>query len=55
MDRESCSKVKTWRSVMQKFDDVLIGTIDEVVRNVFKDDIAEVIFQYLKESGQKKK
>jgi hypothetical protein len=38
---------------MQSFDDVLIGTIDEVVKNVFEEKIAEVIFQYLGEGCHK--
>ncbi len=39
--------------MMQDLDEVLIGTIDEVVRNVFEDETAEIIFRYLKEPENK--
>ena len=32
------------------FDDVVVQTIDEVVRNVFEDEIAETIFRYSRRS-----
>ena len=34
---------------MSQFNDILTGTIDEVVRNIFKDKTAKVILQYLEE------
>lgn len=39
---------------MPTFDDVVIQTIDEVVRNVFEDEIAETIFGYSIKGGSKK-
>lgn len=39
---------------MPTFDDVVMQTIDEVVRNVFEDEIAETIFQYSRERGSEK-
>ena len=33
---------------MQRFNDVLVETIDEIIRNVFEDEIAKIIFRYLK-------
>ena len=39
---------------MPTFDDVVIQTIDEVVRNVFEDETAETIFRYSREKGSEK-
>jgi hypothetical protein len=36
---------------MSSFDDTVLETIEIVVRNVFGGDAAEIIFQYLSESG----
>jgi hypothetical protein len=36
---------------MPTFDDVVMQTIDEVVRNVFEDKTAETIFRYSGEAG----
>lgn len=38
---------------MRGFDDVLTKTINEVIRNVFEDETAKIIFEYLNESNSK--
>lgn len=39
---------------MRSFDDTLMETINEVIRNVFEEDTAEIIFHYLEGSDPKK-
>jgi len=39
--------------VMQKFNDTLQGTISEVIRNVFGDEMAENILKYFNNSNPK--
>jgi len=39
---------------MPTIDDVVMKTIDEVVRNVFEDEIAETIFRYSRERCSEK-
>ena len=38
---------------MPEFNDLVIETIEEVIRNVFKDDIADIIFRHLERSNPK--
>ena len=42
------------RQKIMSFDDIVTKTIIDVIRNVFKDDTAEVILEYFKDHNSKK-
>ena len=42
------------RSMMRRFNDILVETIDEVLRDTLEDEKAEIILKYFKDTSSKK-
>jgi hypothetical protein len=57
MDRDPRHEAEEWRSIMQEtinFDDMLVETIKEVLENIFDEQTAITILQYINESNKAK-